>query len=152
MVECLDENVGRLLAALDELGLAENTLVLFSSDNGGIRKLSKQDPWRAGKGSYFEGGIRVPLAVRWPGVVKPGSTCAEPVTGLDFYPTFLEAIGQKAFPEKEMDGVSLVPLLAQKENLPRGVVYTGTSRFTCKIMRGRRTSPGMPNSGLVLDP
>ncbi|MEK9773768.1 MAG: sulfatase, partial [Opitutae bacterium] len=88
MVECLDENIGRLLAALDELGLAENTIVLFSSDNGGIRKLSKQDPWRAGKGSYYEGGIRVPLTVRWPEVVKSGSICSVPVTGLDFYPTF----------------------------------------------------------------
>ena len=120
MVECLDENVGRLLAALDELGLAENTMVVFSSDNGGIRKLSKQDPWRAGKGSYFEGGIRVPLTVRWPGVVEPGSICTEPVTGLDFYPTFLEAIGQEVTPGKEMDGASLVPLLAQKGKFAQG--------------------------------
>ena len=64
MVECLDENIGRLLTALDELGLTENTMVVFSSDNGGIRKLSRQDPWQAGKGSYYEGGIRVPLTVR----------------------------------------------------------------------------------------
>jgi arylsulfatase A-like enzyme len=119
MVECLDENIGRLLTALDDLGLTENTIVLFSSDNGGIRKLSKQDPWRAGKGSYFEGGIRVPLTVRWPGVVKPGSICSVPVTGLDFYPTFLEAIGAKASPDKIIDGNSLVPLLAQKGDFPK---------------------------------
>lgn len=118
MVECLDENVGRLMAALDELGLTDNTLVLFSSDNGGIRKLSKQDPWRAGKGSYYEGGIRVPLTIRWPGVVKPGTTCSVPVTGLDFYPTFLEAIGQTASPDKVLDGESIVPLLAQKGKFP----------------------------------
>ena len=117
MVECLDENVGRLLAALDRLGLAENTMVVFSSDNGGIRKLSKQDPWRAGKGSYFEGGIRVPLTVRWPGVVEPGSTCTEAVTGLDFYPTFLEAIGQKATSGKEMDGAT-VPCFSKREVCP----------------------------------
>jgi len=119
MVECLDENVGRLLAALDELGLRKNTLVLFSSDNGGIRKLSKQDPWRAGKGSYYEGGIRVPLTIRWPGVVEPGSTCSIPVTGLDFYPTFLEAIGAKPSEGKEIDGDSLVPLLSGKGQFPR---------------------------------
>jgi arylsulfatase A-like enzyme len=119
MVECLDENIGRLLAALDGLGLAENTIVLFSSDNGGIRKLSRQDPWRAGKGSYYEGGIRVPLTVRWPGVVKPGSVCSVPVTGLDFYPTFLDAIGAKPFPGKIIDGNSLVPLLAQKGEFPK---------------------------------
>ena len=119
MVECLDENVGRLLAALDELGLRKNTLVLFSSDNGGIRKLSKQDPWRAGKGSYYEGGIRVPLTIRWPGVVEPGSTCSIPVTGLDFYPTFLEAIGAKPSEGKEIDGDSLIPLLSGKGQFPR---------------------------------
>jgi arylsulfatase A-like enzyme len=119
MVECLDENVGRLMGALDELGLRDNTLVLFSSDNGGIRKFSKQDPWRAGKGSYYEGGIRVPLTIRWPGVVEPGSTCSVPVSGLDFYPTFLEAIGAKPSEGKEIDGDSLVPLLSGKEEFPR---------------------------------
>jgi len=103
MIECLDENVGRLMAALDELGLRDNTIVLFSSDNGGIRKLSKQDPWRAGKGSYYEGGIRVPITVRWPGVVAAGSTCSIPVTGLDFYPTFLDAIGESPSPGKVLD-------------------------------------------------
>jgi arylsulfatase A-like enzyme len=120
MVECLDENVGRLMGAIDELGLGDNTLVLFSSDNGGIRKLSKQDPWRAGKGSYYEGGIRVPLTIRWPGVVKPGSTCSVPVSGLDFYPTFLEAIGAKPSEGKELDGHSLVPLLSGKGEFPKG--------------------------------
>ena len=114
MVECLDENIGRLLDAVDELGLTENTIVLFSSDNGGIRKFSKQHPWRAGKGSYYEGGIRVPLTVRWPGVVESGSKCSVPVTGLDFFPTFLEAIGAKATQGKVLDGKSLIPLLTQK--------------------------------------
>ncbi|MDC1490330.1 sulfatase [bacterium] len=119
MVECLDENVGRLMAALDQLGLTDNTLVLFSSDNGGIRKFSKQDPWRAGKGSYYEGGIRVPLTVRWPGFVEPGSSCSVPVTGLDFYPTFLDAIGAKPSPGKVLDGDSLLPLLSEKGNFPK---------------------------------
>ena len=120
MIECLDENVGRLMSALDELGLRDNTIVLFSSDNGGIRKLSKQDPWRAGKGSYYEGGIRVPITVRWPGVVEAGSTCSVPVTGLDFYPTFLDAIGASPSPGKVLDGRSLLPLLTGKSLFPKG--------------------------------
>ena len=120
MIECLDENVGRLMSALDELGLRDNTIVLFSSDNGGIRKLSKQDPWRAGKGSYYEGGIRVPITVRWPGVVEAGSTCSVPVTGLDFYPTFLDAIGASPSPGKVLDGRSILPLLTGKSLFPKG--------------------------------
>ena len=119
MIECLDENVGRLMSALDELGLRDNTIVLFSSDNGGIRKLSKQDPWRAGKGSYYEGGIRVPITVRWPGVVEAGSTCSVPVTGLDFYPTFLDAIEASPSTGKVLDGKSILPLLTGKGQFPR---------------------------------
>jgi arylsulfatase A-like enzyme len=109
MVESLDENVGRLMEALDRLGLTENTIVVFTSDNGGIRDISPQDPYRAGKGSYYEGGVRVPFAVRWPGVVESGTTNDIPVTGLDFYPTYLDILGQKT--EKELDGTSLAPLL-----------------------------------------
>ena len=119
MIECLDENVGRLMGALDELGLRDNTIVLFSSDNGGIRKLSKQDPWRAGKGSYYEGGIRVPITVRWPGVVEAGSTCSVPVTGLDFYPTFLDAIEASPSTGKVLDGKSILPLLTGKGSFPK---------------------------------
>jgi len=119
MIECLDENVGRLMSALDELGLRENTIVLFSSDNGGIRKLSKQDPWRAGKGSYYEGGIRVPITIRWPGVVEAGSTCSVPVTGLDFYPTFLDAIGASPSTGKVLDGRSILSLLTGKGSFPK---------------------------------
>ena len=91
MIEKMDQSIGRVLAALDEQGLSENTLVVFSSDNGGIAKESSQAPYRAGKGSYFEGGVRVPLVVRWPGVVAPAQNSTIPVTGLDFYPTFLAA-------------------------------------------------------------
>lgn len=109
MVESLDQNVGQVLAALDRLGLADETIVVFTSDNGGIRKFSKQDPYRAGKGSYYEGGVRVPFTVRWPGVVKPGTKSDTPVTGLDFYPTYLDILGLKA--NKPLDGVSLLGLL-----------------------------------------
>ncbi len=111
MIESLDENVGRLLTKLDELKLTENTMVVFTSDNGGVWSTSHQTPLRSGKGSYFEGGIRVPLIVRWPGHVEPGSTCDEPVINIDFMPTFAEAAGAKVPEAKVVDGVSLVPIM-----------------------------------------
>ena len=113
MVQSLDENVGRIMTALDTLGLSDNTLVLFTSDNGGVWKTSKQWPLRAGKGSYYEGGIREPMFVRWPGRIKPGSRCDVPVSGIDFFPTFLDAAGVPKPAAKHLDGVSLMPLLRQ---------------------------------------
>lgn len=109
MVESLDQNVGRVMEALDRLGLADETVVVFTSDNGGIRDFSPQDPYRAGKGSYYEGGVRVPFTVRWPGVVKPGTKSDVPVTGLDFYPTYLDILGLEA--SKPLDGESLLEVL-----------------------------------------
>jgi arylsulfatase A-like enzyme len=100
---------------LNELGLSENTLVVFTSDNGGIREISCQDPFRAGKGSYYEGGIRVPLVFRWRGKIKAGSLSEEPVINLDFYPTFMEIAGQEA--PGNLDGHSLWPLLNREESL-----------------------------------
>jgi len=107
----LDENVGRIMDALNKLKLSDNTLVLFTSDNGGVYKTSKQWPLRAGKGAYYEGGIREPLIVRWPAKVKPGSKCSVPVSGIDFFPTFLDASKTPAPEGKLLDGASLMPLL-----------------------------------------
>jgi len=115
MVDNLDSCIGLLMEELNELGLSENTLVVFTSDNGGIREISCQDPLRAGKGSYYEGGIRVPLIFKWPGKIKKGSLSEEPVINLDFYPTFME-ITRKASPEN-LDGRSLWPLLSGEETL-----------------------------------
>lgn len=123
MVEALDENVGRLLDEVDRLGISDNTLVVFSSDNGGITKFSTQAPYRAGKGSYYEGGVRVPLTIRWPNVVKAGSRCDVPVTGLDFYPTMVEAAGGVVASGKKIDGVSLMPLLSQQGGFPERALY-----------------------------
>lgn len=115
LMETLDENVGRLLDKLDELGVADNTVVIFYSDNGGFdqvrggEQVTNNAPLRSGKGSAYEGGIRVPLIVRWPGVTPVGATCDAPVTSMDFYPTLLEALGVKE--EKALDGVSLLPVL-----------------------------------------
>jgi len=119
MVHSLDENFGRVLAKLDELGIAENTIVLLTSDNGGFvnefrgRTVTNNAPLRSGKGSLYEGGIRVPLAVRWPGVTSPGGVCREPVVTMDFYPTILEMTGVPGDPEQNaaLDGRSIVPLL-----------------------------------------
>lgn len=109
MVETVDDNVGKLLAGLETLGLAANTIVIFTSDNGGIRAVSNQHPLRGGKGSYYEGGIRVPYIIKWPGKITPGSVSDHPIVNLDFFPTFREMLGLE-LNEKLLDGISLVPL------------------------------------------
>ncbi|HEX7379264.1 MAG TPA: sulfatase [Pirellulales bacterium] len=118
MIHSLDESVGRLLAKLDELNLADHTVVCFTSDNGGLiggekRRVTSNAPLRAGKGSAYEGGVRVPLMIHWPGVTTPGSACGEPVIGIDYFPTFLEMAGLAVAPDDghALDGVSLAPLL-----------------------------------------
>ncbi len=121
MVECLDDNIGRLMDALDDLGLSQNTIVVFTSDNGGIRKFSPQDPYRAGKGSYYEGGVRVPFSIRWPQVVEPGTSSDVPVTGLDFYPTYLDVLGMAS--QDELDGASLLPLLTGQGTFDDRALY-----------------------------
>lgn len=118
MVQSLDENIGRLLEKLEALGIADNTLVVFYSDNGGFdevrngEQVANNAPLRSGKGSAYEGGIRVPLIVRWPGVTPEGGRCDTPVTSMDFYPTILELLGDQApVTDKVLDGVSLGPVL-----------------------------------------
>ncbi len=115
MVENLDENVGRLLKKLTELGLDRNTVVFFTSDNGGLANgrnaPSCNLPLRMGKGWPYEGGIREPLIVRWPDVTKPDSVSNVPVTSTDFYPTMLQMAGLPLQPKQHCDGESLVPVL-----------------------------------------
>jgi len=119
MVHSLDENVGRVLNKIDELGVADRTVVVFFSDNGGFvnqfnrKTVTNNYPLRSGKGSLYEGGVREPLIVRWPGVTKAGSQCHELVSSCDFYPTFLDITGLAGDAEHnaDMDGQSLVPLL-----------------------------------------
>ena len=100
MVAGLDDSVGRILAKLDALGIADRTAVFFMSDNGGLAHQGKQPdhitsnaPLRAGKGHVYEGGIREPLMIRWPGVTKPGTVCDTPVSSVDFFPTILDMAG-----------------------------------------------------------
>ena len=131
MTENLDASIGRILARLDALNLADNTMVVFTSDNGGLGKIytgigevvSTNAPLRDEKGSLYEGGIRVPLIVRWPGVVEPGSVCREPATTADLMPTFCEAAHAK-LPDQPIDGLSLVPLLKNADaRLDREAIY-----------------------------
>ncbi len=118
MISHLDDAVGQLIDALESRGLLENTIVIFTSDNGGVHHLSSQAPLRGEKGTYYEGGIRVPLAISWPGHVTAGSRSEVPVSNLDFFPTFLE-IAQASAPEGHtLDGDSLVPMLTGKAPLP----------------------------------
>lgn len=121
MVESLDENIGRLMQALSQTGLDQNTLVIFTSDNGGMATSNLPEqiptsnaPLRTGKGYLYEGGIRVPLIFRWPGTIKEGSISEVPVTGTDLYPTFLDMAGLKPLPGQHRDGISLKPLLSGK--------------------------------------
>lgn len=109
MVETLDQNVGRILTELEQLGLRENTLIVFTSDNGGIRSIATQDPLRAGKGSYYEGGIRVATTISWPGIIQAGTQNETPIVNLDYFPTFMDILGIEK-PEKLLDGKSLLPL------------------------------------------
>jgi arylsulfatase A-like enzyme len=127
MIESLDDSVGRILKKLDDLKLIDRTLVAFTSDNGGLCVLEGPNtpptinaPLREGKGYLYEGGLRVPLLVSWPGITKSGSTSATPVHSIDFFPTLLEACGVKS--DARVDGISLVPAL-KGEAVKRDALY-----------------------------
>jgi arylsulfatase A-like enzyme len=123
MVESVDETVGRLRKRLEELQLAERTIVIFTSDNGGRVPTTSNHPLRVGKGSCYEGGTRVPLIVHWPGVTRPGSTSDTPVIGPDLYPTVLEMASVDDSPGHICDGVSLAGLLRQTGKPDREALY-----------------------------
>jgi uncharacterized sulfatase len=159
MLEHLDNEVGRLLAKLDELKLSDNTLVIFTSDNGGLSRVTNNAPLREGKGSPYEGGIRVPLIVRWPGKVKPSSECEVPVHTVDFYPTFIKVASAKVVsakvvsalaesekpdassakprsePAATLDGESLLPLLTQTGPLQRPALFWHMPTYTTNYGR-----------------
>lgn len=134
MVESVDESFGRVLAKLKELGIEDNTIVIFASDNGGMsamnmgnpkRKITEAQvpksfstsnlPLRGGKGWMYEGGIRVPLIMSWPKMSKQGTACDVPVSSVDFYPTIMEMLGLKVPKKQKVDGVSIAPLLMGKD-------------------------------------
>jgi len=115
MVEAVDLAVGRILTKLKTLGIDQNTIIFFMSDNGGLSTAegapTSNSPLRAGKGWLYEGGIREPLIVKWQGITAPGSKCNTPIISTDFYPTILEMISQPVSRSQKIDGASLVPLL-----------------------------------------
>ncbi|MFH1266546.1 MAG: sulfatase [Planctomycetota bacterium] len=127
MVESVDQSVGRVVDTLDRFGLADETVVILFSDNGGLLRpaATSNRPLRSGKGFPYEGGVRVPLVVRWPGVVAPESLCREVVTSVDFYPTLLEVakLQGDAGHNGGVDGASLMPLFRQSGTLARDAVY-----------------------------
>ncbi|MHC4518985.1 MAG: sulfatase, partial [Planctomycetota bacterium] len=128
MVQSVDESVGRVMKKLEALGLERNTIVIFMSDNGGLSTVGREGPTcnlplRAGKGWLYEGGIREPMLMKWPGVVEAGSVCDEPVTSTDFYPTMLEMAGLPARPQQHVDGVSLAGLLKGEGTPKREAMY-----------------------------
>jgi arylsulfatase A-like enzyme len=134
MMETMDDTVGLLLAKLAELKLVDNTIVIFASDNGGLHVLEFPDspathntPYRAGKGFLYEGGLRVPLIIRWPGVVPAGKVSDVPVMQQDFTPTLLEACGVKA--DGPFDGVSVMSLL-KGEKLAERTLYWHFPHYT----------------------
>lgn len=130
MIHSMDESVGRVLDCLEKHNLAQRTVVFFTSDNGGLvlpackkRPVTHNIGLRAGKGSSYEGGVRVPWIVRWPGVTPAGSVCNQPIMSIDAYPTILEIAGVADDPAHQSDGVSLVPLLREKGSLPRNLYW-----------------------------
>ena len=138
MVESIDQSVGRVVKTLERLRIDDRTVVLFMSDNGGLSVREGKNtpattnaPLRCGKGYLYEGGIREPWIVKWPGVVKPGSTCDVPVISVDFFPTLLEIAAVKGVKTNgPIDGESIVPLLKQTGGLKRDAIYWHYPHFS----------------------
>lgn len=124
MIESLDQSVGRVMQLLREMDLETNTMVVFTSDNGGHTGVTSNYPLLGGKASPFEAGMRVPLVIRWPGRIKPGTSSSERIIGMDFYPTFLAAANLPLRPDQHVDGVSLLPILTATGKMPaRSLVF-----------------------------
>lgn len=127
MIYNLDYNIGRIISTLEKIGKADNTIIIFTSDNGGLATAEGSptcnSPLNEGKGWMYEGGVREPLIIKWPGVVEKGSMCKEPVTSPDFYPTILEMAGLPLIPDQHVDGVDINPLLDGSGIPDREAVY-----------------------------
>lgn len=123
MIEAVDVSVGRVHNAVEKAGLAKNTLIIFTSDNGGASGSTWCEPLKGAKGAFFEGGIRVPTCMTWPGVIKPGSTCDVPITGVDLMPSVADLAGAKLPTKQPVDGRSWAPLLSGKKTLTDRAVF-----------------------------
>jgi arylsulfatase A-like enzyme len=139
MVHHMDENIGRLLKSLKDMGLEDDTIVFFTSDNGGKGSVTSNLPLNGAKHDLREGGIRVPMIVRWPGKIKAGSRCEFPLISNDFYPTILDMLDMPLIPGKHCDGMSFKPiLLGEKGSIDRQAIYWHYphSRFEGAIRMG----------------
>jgi|GEM_PF-190150 len=145
MIEAVDESVGRVVAKIDELGLGENTLIVFTSDNGGLFRLSQLSPLRGEKGSLFEAGVRVPCAMRWTGTIQPGTQCETPITSVDFLPTFASLAKAELPQSQPVDGVDISPLLIGEKIKTRSIfwhfpLYLGGQGLKIELPGGRTHS------------
>jgi len=123
MIEAMDSAIGKVLRSLDELQISDDTLVIFSSDNGPFGGVGDARPLRADKGHLYEGGIRVPLIVRWPGKIKPGMTDQTPIILTDFFPTILDAAGISPDPNSPVDGENILPHLKGEKKLKDRAIH-----------------------------
>ena len=140
MVESVDESVGRIADRLDELGLTDNTIIVFTSDNGGNLRATSMPSLRDGKGTLYEGGVRVPTFVSWPGVTPAGARTDHVVTSVDFYPTLMELIGANAPSNAVLDGVSFADVVRTgKSAAPRSPIYWHFPAYTGLKSGSRRT-------------
>jgi arylsulfatase A-like enzyme len=163
MIQSLDEGVGRITQTLERLNLTGSTVVLFYSDNGGVggyrragvvgtKETTDNAPLRGGKGMLYEGGVRVPMIVRYPGVANPGSVCEEPVINVDFYATLLEIAGARGDPDHKLDGTSFLSLLrsggrAVAERPPLYWHFPGYLEADAEIGSWRTTPGGVIRDG-----
>lgn len=123
MVESVDDAMGQILKTIEETGVADDTLVIFTSDNGGLMGPTHNAPLRMGKGHPYEGGVRVPVILRWNGVIPAGEERVEPVTSVDYFPTICELVGADLPKGRVVDGLSLTPLFKKEAKLKRDGVY-----------------------------
>jgi len=123
MVQSVDESVGRIMDTLKKLNKLKDTLVIFTSDNGGFAKATNHAPLRGNKGCYYEGGVRVPFIIHWPAVAKAGHVSKVPVISMDLYPTCLTAAGLPPHPAQHRDGLNLIPLAKGSGTLKRDALH-----------------------------
>lgn len=139
VVKAMDDNVAKILAKLDALGLAKDTLVIFTNDNGGQTAMTASNaPLHGKKGDVWDGGVRVPMIMRWPGVIAPGRVVKDPVISLDFATTFLAAAGGQPLPDHKLDGVNLLPLLKENKPLAERALFwrSAGSGSNCAVRQG----------------
>jgi len=152
VIETLDDTVGRLLAKLDALSLVENTIVVFTSDNGGLHvpegphpRITHNTPYRAGKGFVYQGGLRIPLIIRWPGRIPAATVVDDPVINTDWIPTLLELAGQPI--PTGLDGLSLAPLMTGRGPAPKRSLFWHFPHYT---NQGSRPSGAMREANWML--